>query len=175
MEDTGTGKSGPSPLHSLIPEPPPPCTGVSTDMYVCAHTPGFTMLQEFQQEVIASVRHDVPQEPWGVRRMTLEGLEGGEEGQMGFWRAFFGVREQLPGCPSGIQEGRVPRHSRGGDDLIPGSADQQHRALVPSEDSTVGGDLRAGTGETDCLTPALAIFFFQALLGDPCCARHEPY
>lgn len=32
----------------------------------------------------------------------------------------------------------VSRHSRSGDDLILGSADQQYRALVPSEDRAVG-------------------------------------
>lgn len=110
MEEHRDRKSGPSPLHSSSPNRPPPCTGVSTDMYVCAHTPWFSpMLQEFQQEVIASVRHDVLRNPGG-RRMTLEGLEGGEEGSgyLGFWRAFFGVGNSFLAV-SGIQEGRSSR------------------------------------------------------------------
>ena len=65
----------------------------------------------------------------------------------------------------GSGRAEVPRHSRGGDDLISGSADQQHRALVPSEDSTVGRETSEwGQVTTDCLTPAL-LYFFSGFAG----------
>lgn len=41
-----------------------------------------------------------------------------------------------------VGEKAEPRHSRGGDDLVLGSADQQHGALEPSEQSSREGELR---------------------------------
>lgn len=100
MEEHRDRRSGPSPLHSSSPNRPPPCTDVSTNMYVCAHTPWFSpMLQEFQQEVIASVRHDVLRNPGG-RRMDTGGTGdwGGRVWILGFLAGILWGREQLPGC-----------------------------------------------------------------------------
>lgn len=47
--------------------------------------------------------------------------------------------------------------------------------LVPSEDSTVGRGETSEQGQVKLTaSPQHWLYFFQALLGDPCCARHEP-
>lgn len=73
------------------------------------------MLQELQQEVIASVGHDVLGAPRDKKNGQCRA--GGWEGR--------------------TLVGRGSWHSRGGDDLILGSSDQQHRTLEPSEDSEI--------------------------------------
>lgn len=66
---------------------------------------------------------------------------------------------------SGRQRAGAPRHSRGGDDLILGSSDQQHRALVPAEDRTGGRESSEG-GRGQLATPPL-----HWLRSHPCYCR----
>lgn len=69
-----------------------------------------------------------------------------------------------------------PRHSRGGDDLVLGSPDQQHRALEPSEQSSREGELResqatAEAGVTDLRTHRLSLALVARL--NPSLPDHE--
>lgn len=65
---------------SSIPVNPSPCTGVSTDMYVCGyHSSTHRCCRSFSRRSLP--RLDMMSSgTLGVERMTLEGLEGGEEG-----------------------------------------------------------------------------------------------
>ena len=65
----------------------------------------------------------------------------------------------------GSGRAEVPRHSRGGDDLISGSADQQHRALVPSEDSTVGRETSEQGQVKLTASPQHWLYFFSGFAG----------
>lgn len=81
--------------------PPSPRAGVSTHTYVrmCVHTPWLSpMLQELQQEVIASVRHDVLRNPGGEKNVHWRGWRLGRKA-LDTWFSG-GQREegQLPGC-----------------------------------------------------------------------------
>lgn len=101
----------------------------------CAHPQLSPELQELQQEVIASVGHDVLRNPGGNKRYLLRGAGEQESGDLGTrWAQV---------------EGKEPRHSRGGDYLILGSPDQQHRALEPSEQSSRRGELRDSQATTE--------------------------
>lgn len=64
----GPGQEIGTQVSSLIPEPSslPLCAGISTHTQTCAHTPWLSpMLQELQQEIIASVGHDILRNPGG--------------------------------------------------------------------------------------------------------------
>lgn len=88
-------------------------------------------LQELQQEVIASVRHDVLRNPGGKKNYHGEAGEwGGGVWKPGFLEGRGGRGNFLAFVDA--RRAEAPRHSRGGDDLILGSPDQQHRTLVPS-------------------------------------------
>ena len=94
---TGTGGQDPVLFTPHPRTSPSTCTDGSTNMYVCAHTPWFSpMLQEFQQEVIASVRHDVLRNPRG-RRMDTGGW-GGRVWIPGFLVGTVWSGRQLPSC-----------------------------------------------------------------------------
>lgn len=72
-------------------------------------------------------------------------IDTGEAGGWGgrVWIPGF-LWAEVGGALSGSRRAEVPRHSRGGDDFILGSSDQQHRALVPSEDRVVGRENSEG-------------------------------